>query len=50
MEILPSIYRIDGVHGCNVYLLVSNNELTLVDNRSGQNDRLIFFIADMETR
>jgi glyoxylase-like metal-dependent hydrolase (beta-lactamase superfamily II) len=31
-QVVPNIYMIDGLHGGNVYLITSSNELTLVDS------------------
>lgn len=40
-EILDNIYLLEGVRGCNVYLLDSGNELTLIDSGlQGQGDKI----------
>lgn len=31
MEILPNMYRMDGLRGCNVYLRIADDGLTLID-------------------
>lgn len=42
MEILKNVYKIDKLHGCNVYLLISGTGLTLVDTGvRGNSDRII---------
>ena len=46
MEILPSVYLIEGVKGSNVYLL-ADDELVLIDTGlPGKAQRILNFIKD----
>ena len=48
MEIVPGVHLIEGVRGSNVYLLVDDGELLLVDTgMPGNTDSILRYIKEL---